>query len=134
VRAAIIERAKEELDEVADISFRYDAVTEGKRIIGWDFVPVPNKPKDPALPGKRRARKRKEREEKATAENGSAILEDLDRIDGLWLAADAVKRKEWLEAIPKEAWMFAPKPGARPSRLFPAALKNVLEPALPGFS
>jgi hypothetical protein len=69
--------AKEELDEVADISFRYDAVTEGKRIIGWDFVPVPNKPKDPALPGKRRAKKRKERQEKATVENGSAILEDL---------------------------------------------------------
>ena len=30
VRAAIIERAKEELDEAADVSFRYDPVMEGK--------------------------------------------------------------------------------------------------------
>jgi len=131
VRAAIIERAKEELDKVADVSFRYDPVMEGKRVMGWDFVPVPNKPKHKALPGKKRAKKR---EEKETAGNGAAILEDLDRIDSLWLDADAVQREEWLKAIPKEARMFAPRPGARPSRLFLAALKNVLEPALPGFS
>src|SRR5258708_6270194 len=91
VRAAIIERAKEELDEVADVSFRYDPVMEGKRVTGWDFVPVPNKPKRKALPGKRRAKKREKREEKETAENGASILEDLDRIDSLWLAADAVQ-------------------------------------------
>jgi hypothetical protein len=131
IRAAILDRAKEELDRVADVSFRYDPVHEGKRIIGWDFVPVSNKPKERALPGKRRAKKR---DEKETGENGSAILEDLDRIDSRWLAADAVQREEWLKAIPEEARMFAPKPGARPSRLFLAALKSVLEPALPGFN
>ena len=37
---------QEELDEVADVSFRYDPVMEGKRIVGWDFVPVPDKPKE----------------------------------------------------------------------------------------
>ena len=134
VRGAIIERAREELDEVADVSFRYDPVMEGKRVIGWDFVPVPNKPKRKALPGKRRAKKREEKATAKTTENGAAILEDLNRIDSLWLAADAVQRKEWLEAIPSEARMFAPKLGARPSRLFLSALRSVLEPALPGFS
>ena len=116
---------------MADVSFRYDPVMEGKRVMGWDFVPVPNKPKHKALPGKKRAKKR---EEKETAGNGAAILEDLDRIDSLWLDADAVQREEWLKAIPEEARMFAPRPGARPSRLFLSALRSVLEPALPGFS
>ena len=49
-----------------------------------------------------------------TSENGSEILEDLNRIDSLWLAADAVQRKEWLEAIPEEARMFAPRPACAP--------------------
>jgi Initiator Replication protein len=111
VRAAIIERAKEELDEVADVSFRYDPVMEGKRVTGWDFIPVPNKPKRKALPGKRRAKKREEKETAETAENGTAILEDLNRIDSLWLAADAVQREEWLKAIPEEARVFAPRRG-----------------------
>jgi hypothetical protein len=34
IRAAIIERAKDELDEVADVSFVYDAIMDGKRIVG----------------------------------------------------------------------------------------------------
>jgi plasmid replication initiation protein len=71
IRAAILDRAKEELDRVADVSFSYDPVHEGKRIIGWDFVPVSNKPKERALPGKRRAKKR---DEKETAENGRRFL------------------------------------------------------------
>jgi plasmid replication initiation protein len=129
IRAAIIERAKEELDQVADVSFRYDPVMDGKRIIGWDFVPVPNKPKDKALPAKRRAKKL---EEKESAENASAFLENLEQIDGRWIAADPNQRQKWLEAMPEETRMFFPKPGDRPSRLFLVALKNVLEPRLPG--
>ena len=39
-------QGEDELDRVADLSFRYDPVHEGKRIIGWDFVPVSNKPKE----------------------------------------------------------------------------------------
>ena len=127
----ILDRAKEELDRVADVSFSYDPVHKGKKIVGWDFVPVSNKPKEKALPGKRRAKKR---DEKKTAENGSAFLEELDRIDSRWLAADASQREQWLKAIPEQARVFAPKPGARPSRLFLSALKGVLEPSLPGFS
>lgn len=130
IRAAILERAKEELDRVADVSFRYDPVHAGKRIVGWDFVPISNKPTERTLPGKRRAKKR---DEKETAENGSALLEELDRIDSRWLAAGTSQRDEWLKAIPQAAQMFAPKPGARPSRLFLSALKAVLEPSLPGF-
>jgi Initiator Replication protein len=132
VRAAIIERAKEELDELADVSFRYDPVMEGRRIVGWDFIPVPNKPKHKALPGKRRAKRRDEKKTAEAEANGSSFLEDLDRIDSRWLAADAAQREEWLNALPEQARMFAPKPGARPSRLFLDALKRVLEPSLPG--
>jgi hypothetical protein len=134
VRAAIIERAKEELDEVADVSFRYDPVMEGKRIVGWDFVPVPNKPKQTALPGRKRAKKRDEKKSAESVENGSAILDDLDRIDSRWLVADAAQREEWISAIPEQARMFVPKPGGRPSRLFLSALRGVLEPELPGMN
>ena len=37
---------QEELNEAADVSFRYDPEMEGKRIVGWNFVPVPDKPKE----------------------------------------------------------------------------------------
>jgi hypothetical protein len=48
---------------------------------------VPNKPKLKALPGKRRAKKR---DEQKPFEDGTAILEDLDRMDSRWLAAEAL--------------------------------------------
>ena len=136
VRASIIERAKDELDEVADVSFRYDAVMEGKRITGWDFVPVPNKPRAKALPANRRSlrRQQKEAENKLKDEEvqNSVYLEDIKRIDARWLAADGSERQAWLEAMSEGSRMFAPKPGARPSRVFLTALKGLLEPSLPG--
>jgi plasmid replication initiation protein len=136
VRSSIIERAKEELDQVADVSFRYDAVMEGKRIIGWDFVPVPNKPRAKALPANRRSlrRQQKETENKLKDDEAqhSVYLEELKRIDARWLAADGSERQSWLESMSEGSRMFAPKPGARPSRVFLTALKGILEPSLPG--
>jgi hypothetical protein len=85
---------------------------------------VPNKPKQTALPGKKRARKRDEKKSAESVEKGSAILDDLDRIDSLWLVADTAQREEWISAIPEQARMFVPKPGARPSRLFLSALRR----------
>jgi plasmid replication initiation protein len=138
IRAAILERAKDELDQVADVSFEYDPVMEGKKIVGWDFVPVPNKPKRTALPGRRRSRKqqqlRLQENEKEAEERHSAFLEDLKAIDQKWLEAGPDQREKWIEAIPPEARLFIPAPGDRPSRLFLVALKDVLEPPLPGFS
>jgi hypothetical protein len=40
-----LDRAKEELDRVADVIFSYDLVHKGKKIVGWDFVQVSNKQK-----------------------------------------------------------------------------------------
>jgi replication initiator protein len=49
IRRAIIERAKRELDAVADVTFRYEPVWEGKsghaRVVGWNFVAVGNTPR-----------------------------------------------------------------------------------------
>jgi plasmid replication initiation protein len=138
IRAAILERAKEELDQVADVSFRYDAVMDGKRIKAWDFVPVPNRPHAKSVPAKRRALRRQEKEAKQKLkddeEKHSEHLEELERIDGRWLAADPIQRQTWLDAMSEGARMFAPKPGARPGRVFLTALKDVLEPSLPGFN
>jgi hypothetical protein len=61
-------------------------------------------------------------------------LEELERIDGRWLAADSVQREAWLKAMSEASRIFAPKPGARPSQVFLTALKGILEPSLPGFN
>src|SRR4029077_2520181 len=123
---------------VADVSFRYDAVMDGKRIKAWDFGPVPNRPHAKSVPAKRRALRRQEKEAKQKLkddeEKHSEHLEELERIDGRWLAADPIQRQTWLDAMSEGARMFAPKPGARPGRVFLTALKDVLEPSLPGFN
>jgi hypothetical protein len=83
-------QGEDELDRVADLSFRYDPVHEGKRIIGWDFVPVSNKPKEKALPGRRR---RRGKEESADAADDSAKLEpEFTRLDEVWLEAASDQR------------------------------------------
>lgn len=131
---AAIERAKQELNQVADVSFRYDAVMDGKKVMGWDFVPVPNRPTTQILPAKRRSLRRRDKEAqeklKVEGEENSAFLKDLERIDARWLAADSIERQGWLDAMNEGSRVFAPKPGARPSRVFLTALKGVLEPEL----
>ena len=129
IRSAILERARKELDSVADLSFRYDPVHEGKKIIGWDFIPVANKPKDKTLPGLRRRRQAEEAKESEDSETAAA---EFSRLDRLWLEASSTQRENWLNLMPQETRIFAPKSGARPGRCFLSALQNVLEPSLPG--
>jgi plasmid replication initiation protein len=45
LRAAVLKRAQRELDQVADLSFRFEPITEGRQTIGWNFRVVPNHPK-----------------------------------------------------------------------------------------
>jgi plasmid replication initiation protein len=45
LRAAVLKRAQRELDEVADLSFRFEPITKGRQTIGWDFTVVTNRPK-----------------------------------------------------------------------------------------
>ena len=130
IRAAIIERAKDELDEVADVSFVYDAIMDGKRIVGWDFVPVSNKPKEKALPGKRRARKREEKEQVEETGNGASGI-NFERLDQVWLEASDKQRADWLAAVPENMKMFAPRPGERPRKSFLVVLDQIISPSLP---
>jgi plasmid replication initiation protein len=135
IRSAILERARKELDAVADLSFHYDPVHEGKKIIGWDFIPVANKPKSKASPG---ARRRLKSEEEKQSEKSAAAQEasesEFSRIDRLWLEASSSQRDKWLNVMPVETRIFAPKSGARPGRCFLTALQNVIEPHLPGMN
>jgi plasmid replication initiation protein len=45
LRAAVLKRAQRELDEVADLSFRFEPITKGRQTIGWNFTVVTNRPK-----------------------------------------------------------------------------------------
>jgi plasmid replication initiation protein len=138
LRAAVIERAKNELDQAADVSFQYDAVMSGKKVIGWDFVPVPNKPRSKALPAKQRELKRQQKEDeetlKANEVKDAQRRDERKRIDTMWLEAGPPQRQTWLDAMSEQSRIFAPKPGARPSQVFLTALQAVVEPALPGFN
>src|SRR5689334_4326639 len=40
LKSAVLERAKAELDEVADVSFEYEPFRQDGVIAGWDFTPV----------------------------------------------------------------------------------------------
>jgi hypothetical protein len=53
LRAAVLKRAQRELDRVADLSFRFEPITEGRQTLGWNFTVVANRPE--VVKGTRRA-------------------------------------------------------------------------------
>jgi hypothetical protein len=121
LRAAIIERAKQELDEVADLSFVYTANKEGKTITGWNFTPVANKP-SPKLKATRQA-KGKRLPEPAPEPGPVANFDEEARV---WLSASEEQRRAWFGAPEFIAYKY-PKEGARPGNLFLTVLRNVLQ-------
>ena len=110
----------------------------GKKVVGWDFVPVPNRPRSQTLPAKQRELKRQQKEDEealnANEVKDAQRRDERKRIDTMWLEAGPSQRQTWLEAMSEQSRIFAPKPGARPSQVFLTALQAVVEPALPGFS
>ena len=46
-------RAQRELDRVADLSFRFEPIIEGRQTLGWNFTVVANRPE--VVKGTRRA-------------------------------------------------------------------------------
>jgi hypothetical protein len=53
LKSAVLERAKAELDEVADVSFEYEPFRQDGVIAGWEFTPVVNQPKRRCAAGRR---------------------------------------------------------------------------------
>ena len=128
IRVGVLERAKHELDAVADVTFRYEAVLEGKgrhaRVVAWNFVAVGNTPKV-TLPAGARARKARINRAAAAkqtvqeAESARRLVE-LERI---WLAAGPADRARWVRQMD----LTPPSSGQRPSPLFLFAFEAVLQ-------
>jgi hypothetical protein len=118
LKNAILDRAKKELDDVADVSFTYTDRKEGQAVSGWDFVPVPNKPKQKrkahALPAS------------ASAES-TAPKPDYEPIVRLWAEASPEQREAWLrDSVLRR---FAPQDGEPPRPAFLARLDAITQPA-----
>jgi plasmid replication initiation protein len=128
LRDAIIERAKHELDAVADVTFRYEAVLEGKgrhaRVVAWNFIAVGNTPKV-ALPAGARARKT--RAALATASKQAAQEAEsarrLPELERIWREAVPEDRARWVRQMD----LTPPSSGQRPSPLFLFAFEAVLQ-------
>jgi Initiator Replication protein len=119
LKSAILERAKKELDAVADVSFTYADRKEGLAVAGWDFIPVPNNPK-------RKPKARGQREADAAAQEPPP-KPDLEPMALLWAEAGPEQRATWLQDdFLRET---APKDGEPPRTAFLARLHTLTQPS-----
>src|SRR6266446_5408004 len=61
IAAAVLKRSMRELNERADVTFRYDSIKEGRKIAGWLFRAIPNTPTITLAAGAAAAKRRQER-------------------------------------------------------------------------
>jgi hypothetical protein len=130
LRAAVLERAKEELDRVADVSFEYEPITEGGRTVGWSFTPYKNRPKGRVT--------RRGRPSKSTASQPKLPFNleepppkpDFEPMARLWAEATESQRMVWLEDDLLR--QTAPKNGEPPRPIFLARLSCLTQPAEAG--
>jgi Initiator Replication protein len=121
IRAAVIERAKKELDMVADVSFEYDPISAGGRTVGWSFIPVVNRPKSQKLD-----RRRKSPPALPPPQEQPPPEPDYGPMAQLWTEASEEQRKAWLED--DFLRMTAPKGDEKPRRTFLARLFSLTQP------
>jgi hypothetical protein len=122
LRAAILERAKKELDQVADLSFVYAAHKHGKTVTGWRFTPVPNVPSRVPKPTRNaKATRLKEPDPPA------APAPTFEAEAALWASASQEQRGAWLTA---DQFLrdTQPKPGEKPRLAFLSRLHLVTKP------
>ena len=125
LKSRVIDQAKHELDAKARISFRAEVVKQGRKIVGWKFKVVDNRPTTGLLKGAVRLPDAAAEEEKRRAS---------ERLSGLrlrWTEATDEQRASWLDEMPGHITAFAPVAGAEPRLIFLAALGELVEPELP---
>jgi plasmid replication initiation protein len=125
LKARVIDQAKEELDAKARISFRVEAVKEGRKVAGWKFKVVDNQPKQ-------RPKGSVRLPDFAEQEETRKVSEFMARLRSRWIEATETQRQQWLDELPGQMASFAPEEGAEPRTLFLSALANLIEPELPG--
>jgi plasmid replication initiation protein len=137
LQAAVIDRARRELNRIADMSFDYEPIKRGKKITGWQFIPRSNKPveKNPiSLRKDARSKALKAKQEVEIAEElkkAELVLdEEYNRLISMWFEAGFEQRKQWIDALPNIWRSKIPGPTQKPSKLFLVALREVIEPLL----
>lgn len=123
LRAAILERAKKELDQVADLSFVYTANKKGKTVTGWNFTPVANTPSKKAKVT-RNAQARRLPEPEPEPMQAANFDEEANR----WLLASEEQRRAWFSDPAFSPYKY-PREGVRPGNLFLTTFRKVLEKA-----
>jgi plasmid replication initiation protein len=135
--AIVLKRAMRELNERADVTFRYEAMKEGKRILGWSFRAIPNAPTTMLRSGAAAAKRRQDVEEEArSATLSRKAVARLESARKRWEDADHTQRHGWLARFPG-AWRMPVDP-TRPGAILLSNLAELLEqeenPSLPGLN
>jgi len=120
LKSAILDRSKKELDEVADVSFEYTTLKEGKAIVGWDFRPVVNAPK----------RKREAPSLPAPAPEPLPDKPDYSSMETLWVQASEAQRNAWRQD--EFLRRSEPRDGEPPRPAFLARLYALTQPEARG--
>src|ERR1700719_2848706 len=63
IAAGVLKRAMRELNERADLTFRYEPIKEGRKLVGWAFRAIPNTPTLTLSAGAAAAKRRDEKKE-----------------------------------------------------------------------
>jgi plasmid replication initiation protein len=136
IAAAVLKRAMRELNERADVTFRYEPLKEGRRVVGWLFRAIPNTPTMTLSAGAAAAKRRQEQKEEADTAKASRIPDStFENAKGRWLGASEEDRQRWLDQVPS----FIRPPSLSSVNLGPmflAALSEIIlkeeSPGLPG--
>jgi plasmid replication initiation protein len=136
IAAAVLKRAMRELNERADVTFRYEPIKEHRKISGWHFRAIPNTPTITLPAGAAAAKRRQEQLEEAEyAKATRASTERFEWVKERWLSADGDDRNRWLLAMPELHRRVDP---LSPGILFLTALCDVIakeqSPGLPGLT
>ena len=127
IASGVLKRAMRELNERADLTFRYEPIKEGRRLVGWSFRAIPNTPTITLSAGaaatKRREEKRDEQHNARTSNMPSAKFENARE---RWANASQENRERWLSKIPA---LFKPRDSAstKLGMLFLASLSEVID-------
>jgi plasmid replication initiation protein len=135
ITAGVLKRAMHELNERADLTFRYEPIKQGRRQVGWSFRAIPNTPTITLSAGAAATKRRVEKdEEKQLALLSSIPASKYENARERWLRATEEVRERWLGKIPN---LLAPSV-TNVGPMFLASLSDVIaqeeSPTLPGLT
>jgi plasmid replication initiation protein len=134
----VLKRAMHELNERADLTFRYEPIKDGRRQVGWSFRAIPNTPTSTLSAGAAATKRREEKsEERQMARASSIPSSKFENARERWIRAPQEIRERWLSKVPN---LLAPADSSvtNVGTMFLASLSEVIakeeSPGLPGLS